>query len=34
MSKTEKQIKELESYLTQVPRITLAETEELLGVSE
>ena len=34
MSKVEKQIKELESYLMQVPKITLAETEALLGVSE
>lgn len=34
MNKTEKQIKELESYLMQVPRITLAETEELLDISE
>lgn len=34
MNKTERQIKELESYLQQTSKITLAETEELLGVSE
>lgn len=34
MGKIERQLKELESYLAQVPRITLVEAEELLDVSE